>query len=52
MSEDKKNPEKPPRQETIEEFCKRLGIKFNSRQKQGGVEFAPYHGGHHATLSP
>jgi hypothetical protein len=46
MNEDKNEAEKPAR-ETLEEFCKRLGIKFNTRQRQqGGVEFSPYHGGH------
>jgi hypothetical protein len=37
----KKHHTKP--QENIEAFCTRLGIRHNKRQ--GGVEFAPYHGG-------
>jgi hypothetical protein len=39
----KKGPAGTKPQESFIEFCKRLGIKHNS--KQGGVEFSPYHGG-------
>jgi hypothetical protein len=38
-----KNQEKKP-QETLEEFCKRVGIKL-VRGERGGVEFCPYHDG-------
>jgi hypothetical protein len=51
MSEDnhqEKNEELP--RESIEEFCKRLGIRMNKRS--GGQEFSPYHGSHHFTKKP
>jgi hypothetical protein len=48
MSEEKNEEKKP--QETLEEFCKRLGIHYNTRQ--GGVEFSPYHGGNHSIKKP
>jgi hypothetical protein len=50
MSEEK-NQEKRPPCESLEEFCKRLGIKYNTRQN-GGMEFSPYHGGHHSDKKP
>jgi hypothetical protein len=46
MSEDnhpKNNPEKN-QQESIEEFCKRVGLKYIKGEK-GGMEFSPCHGG-------
>jgi hypothetical protein len=36
----KKRPADTKPRESLEEFCKRLGIKHNT--KQGGVEFVPY----------
>ena len=45
MSEDKhqeKNKDKKP-QESIEEFCKRLGIKYNT--SRGGEQLGAYPGG-------
>lgn len=40
MNED--NQEEKQQRESVEQFCKRLGIRINKRS--GGQEFSPYHG--------
>jgi hypothetical protein len=48
MSEEKNEAKKP--RETSDEFCKRLGIR--TVNEKGGVEFSPYHCGHHFAEKP
>jgi hypothetical protein len=48
MATVKKHKELP--RESLKEFAKRVGLKYV--EEPGGVEFSPYHGGHHFTKQP